>query len=311
METSTNESAHQARSQTPTQDEEMAKIQPLAQLALTEEEMHSDMVDDSFHRKKGMFIQFINTGCPGTPPVFGGIRINCTDIRRAPAYLSRNRRLIKQHATRQLMKHFAEMQHCGGANESLSMDDFGMSFSVASVSSIGAIVNPGKRQEGPMFFCHYPALVETTPLLHADWNNGQLGESVHILNAHVSLLPTHLRRHVVIQKAKEEKAAAALVVSQPAPPPQNPQPAKKPKLSPQASTSNGATQRPTHNPQAPRPFRDARDTRDNNELRDEISALYAMVNRLQAQVLPSPPLPATKPLVWPSRDQGPDLPDDM
>jgi hypothetical protein len=90
-----------------------------------------------------MFVQFLNQGCPGTQLIIGGIRINCSDIRRAPAYLSRNKRLIKQHATRALMKHFQDMQAGAGANETLTVFDFGMTFSVASVIQIGANLNPG------------------------------------------------------------------------------------------------------------------------------------------------------------------------
>ena len=276
----------------------MAKAVPVANLALSEEEVKSDLVDDSFHKKRGMFIQFLNQGCPGTPMVIGGIRINCSDIRKAPAYLSRNRRLIKQHATRCLMKHFQDMQSGAGANETLTVDDFGMTFSVASVSQIGATLNPSRRQEGPMFFCHFPALVEATTLVHQDWNNRLLGEAVHVINAYISLLPAHQRRHVMITKAKEEKAAiqaaAATLV-------QSPCPAKKPKAGPVASGSMPLNQRFT---QPQRVYQE-------DQMKEELASLRQMVQRLQGQALPNPPLPATKPPVWPSKDQGPDLPDDF
>jgi hypothetical protein len=277
----------------------MAKVVPVANLALSEEEVKSDLVDDSFHKKRGMFVQFLNQGCPGTPMVIGGIQINCSDIRRAPAYLSRNKRLIKQHATRCLMKHFQDMQSGAGANETLTVDDFGMTFSVASVSQIRATLNPSRRQEGPMFFCHFPALVEATTLVHADWNNGLLGETVHVINAYISLLPAHQRRHVIIAKAKEEKAAsqnaaaAALV--------QSPCPAKKPKAGPVASGSMPLNQR----------FTQPQRVSQEDQMREELANLRQMVQRLQGQALPNPPLPATKPPVWPSKDQGPDLPDDF
>jgi hypothetical protein len=277
----------------------MEKVVPVANLALSEEDIKSDLVDDSFHKKKGMFIQFLNQGCPGTPMVIGGIRINCSDIRRAPAYLSRNRRLIKQHATRCLIKHFQDMQSGAGANEALTIDDFGMTFSVASVSQIGATLNPSRRQEGPMFFCHFPALVEATTLVHADWNNWLLGESMHVINAYISLLPTHQRRHVLISKAKEEaaaaqSAAASLVQASPA---------KKPKAGPVAS-NQGSTPPNQRYTQPPRVSQE-------DQMREELANLRRMVQRLQSQALPNPPLPATKPPVWPSKDQGPDLPDDF
>jgi hypothetical protein len=82
-----------------------------------------------------------------------------------------------------------------------------------------------------MFFCHFPALVEAVTLVHADWNNGLLGEHVHVINAYISLLPTHQRRHVIVTKAKEEKAAIQAAAAALA---QSP-PAKKSKASPSAS----------------------------------------------------------------------------
>ena len=299
METTSHPPGSPPRARSPPSDESMEKIVPVANLALSEEETKSDLVDDSFFKKKGIILQFLNQGCPGTPMVIGGIRINCTDIRRAPAYLSRNKRLVKQHATRCLIKHFQDMQAGAGANEALTIDDFGMTFSVASVSQIGATLNPSRRQEGPMFFCHFPALVEPVTLVHADWHNRQLGESLHVINVYISLLPTHQRRHVMITKAKEEAAAAqAAAVSLAQSPP-----AKKPKANPVASTQGPVSQHQRFT-QPPR-------VSTEDLMREEIASLRRMMQKIQGQALPNPPLPATKPLVWPSKDQGPDLPDDF
>ena len=283
METTTQQSEDTSLARPHQMDEDMSKVVPIATLALTEEDIKSDLVDDSFHRKKGMFVQFLNQACPGAPLVIGGIRINCSDIRRAPAYLSRNKRLIKQHATRCLMKHLQDMQSGIGANESLTVDDFGMTFTVASVSPIGALLNPVKRQEGPMFFCHFPALVEPAIVVHSEWNHGVMreGEQMHVINAYISLLPAHQRRHVIITKAKEEKAAiqnAATALAQSSP-------AKKPKVTPAASQQGSVNpnQRFTQGSQP------QRQPREEDKLRSEVANLRQMIHRLQGQVLPSPP----------------------
>ena len=59
--------------------------------------------------------------------------------------MSKYKRLIKQHAVHALMQHFKEMQCAVGATEELNTDDFGMTFTVATVTGHGALLNPGKR----------------------------------------------------------------------------------------------------------------------------------------------------------------------
>ena len=302
METSTSEgSQDQARSQSPTMMEEaMATIQPLANLILTDEEISSDLVDASILRKNGMIIQVINTSCSGSSSVIGGIRIGLQDVRKAPAYLSRNRRLIKQHAVRIMMKHYQDMNFGLGAAETLHLDDFGMTFTLASVSHEGAQLNPGKRQEGPLFCCHFPVLVNPVTLRHAEWDTSTEGIAVHVINAYINILPLHQRRNYIVAKVREEKAAAD--AAQKSSPPNVP--AKKSRASPPASSpsTKGTPHVHEKKPQLP----------ETAALREEIARLKVLTSRLQQQALPSPPLPITKPPVWPThKDQGPDLPDDL
>ena len=183
MESSTTAVSNQgSRTQTPTQDEDDA-MKPLQALSIEVNDEHrSDLVDNSIFDKRGVLIQFLNSNCTGSPHVFGGMRLSILDINKVPAYLSKYKRLIKQHAVHALMQHFKEMQ-CGvGANEELYTDDFGMTFTVATVTGHGALLNPGKRQEGPLFFCHFPALVDPVVLTHSDWGARVEGESVHMIN---------------------------------------------------------------------------------------------------------------------------------
>ena len=280
----------------------MATIHPLANLVLTEDEISSDLVDRSILQKQGVIIQILNTSCAGSSAaVIGAIRINLQDVRKIPAYLSRNRRLIKQHAVRIMMKHYQDMNFGLGASETLHLDDFGMSFTLASVSHEGAQLNPGKRQEGPLFCCHFPTMVNPIVLQHANWDTNTEGVAVHVVNAYVNILPLHQRRNYIVARAREEKASLETVPKL-AP---TQVPAKKSKPSTPTSSQNGT--KGTSNAQEKRTT-----LPENAALREEIARLKVLTSRLQQQALPSPPLPTTKPPVWPTnRDQGPDLPDDL
>jgi hypothetical protein len=109
MESSTALFNHGSRSQTPTQDEDMdAKVfKPLQSLNLEVNDEHRlDLVDDSIFDKRGILVQFLNSNCTGSPHVFGGMRLAILDIKKVPAYQTKNRRQIKQHTVKALMKHF-------------------------------------------------------------------------------------------------------------------------------------------------------------------------------------------------------------
>ena len=294
---------------TPTQDEEM-KV-PLAALTLNRNEYCSDYVDDSFHDKKGMVIQFLNGSCPGAASVIGGIRTNLEDIRKAPLYLHQNRALIKQHAAKALLDHWKDLNYGMGCTEHITIEDFGMAFTVASVSCHGAKLNPLQRTEGPLFYCHFPALVDPQVIVHTDWSSRTDGIAIHIINAYVTLLPPHQRRNALIRKDIEDRAekAAASSRAQAATPvilqqtggaaPKKPRP-NPPSNAPSASGYNNNTR------QAPYPTRPLHDTAT---LREEMSVLHALINRVQSQLVPSPALPTPRTPVWPKKNQGPDLPD--
>ena len=316
MESSTTAVSDQgSRIQTPTQDEDAA-MKPFQALSIeVNEELRSDLVDNSIFDKRGILIQFLNSNCTGSPHVFGGMRLSISDINKVPAYLSKYRRLIKQHAVHALMQHFKEMQ-CGvGAAEELCTDDFGMTFTVATVTGHGALLNPGKRQEGPLFFCHFPALVDPVILTHADWGTRTEGESVHVINCYISLPPPQLRRSVVIKKYLSDQAAsvanckAALALSggtvTTTPGTSSATPAKKVKM----GTQTTPYARP-YVPYVPNMTRDEIRTERKNSVGRELDDLRNQVRNLKGQLLPTPPLPIVRPPVWPSKNPCPVLPDE-
>ncbi len=303
------------RSTTPLQDEEMAKV-PMASLSIEKVIFRSQAVDDSFHEKTGIIIQILNSHCPGSPLVIGGIRINLNDINQVPRYLEQNRALIKQHAAKVLLDHWITLNYGMGCNEGITVDDFGLTFSIGSVSPLAIKMNPHQRPEGPLFFCHFPALVEPQVLEHSDWNTNTNGVTVHIINAYISLLPPHQRRNIILRKEREDKAAASAVA---AATPQTRttqvtlQPTgytgtipKKSRPNPHPTASGSGT-RPAPYPARPQPTYIS----DNAVLREEMGHLHALINRVQSQIVPTPALPTPRTPVWPRQNQGPDLPDGL
>ena len=293
----------------------MAKV-PMASLSIEKVIYRSLNVDDSFHDKTGLIIQILNSHCPGSPLVIGGLRINLMDINQVPRYLEQNRALIKQHAAKVLMDHWITLNYGMGCNEGITVDDFGLAFSVGSVSPMAVKMNPHQRPEGPLFFCHFPALVEPQVLEHSDWNTNNNGVSVHVINAYISLLPLHQRRNVILRKEREDKAAASAIAA--ATPP-----ARSTPVTLQPTGYNGTIpkkSRPNSHPvpsgsgtrSAPYPARpQPQYISDNAILREEIGNLHAMMARVQSQIVPTPALPTPRTPVWPRQHQGPDLPDGL
>jgi hypothetical protein len=76
-----------------------------------------------------------------------------------------------------------------GCNENITIEDFGLVFTVGSVSPSGIRLSPLQRTEGPLFFCHFPALVDPQVIVHADWAANTDGLAVHFINAYITLLP--------------------------------------------------------------------------------------------------------------------------
>ena len=314
----TNVSAIQdSRASTPLRDEEMAKSVPMASLSLEKANFKSPLVDDSLHDKRGIIIQFLNSGCPGTFPVIGGLRINLEDIRQVPLYLHQNKALIKQHGVRVLMNHWRDLNYGLGSTELLTVDDFGIVFTVASVSQNAIRLNPQQRTEGPLFYCHLPGLVEPQIVIHLDWAINMEGQAVHLINAYITLISPHQRRTLMIRREREEKAATVAAAAAATATAQQSRPIilqgtgftgtipKKPKSSIPSTSGSHARATPYPPRTQPRPLHDS------VVLREEMSHLHQLINRVQSQIVPTPPLPTPRTPLWPKDNQGPDLPDGL
>lgn len=268
---------------------------PLNRLLISTDELRSEYIDESFFTKRGIILQFVNNNCPGSTSMIGGMRLALTDVRRAPAYLSKYKRQIKAHAMKALTRHIMEMQCCIGLHEALSSDDYGMSFAIASVSPAVRHLNPSKRTEGPLFYCLFEGMVEPVYLERSNPNNWddeqrEICDNAHVINVHIHLLPATQRRSTVLRE-HNDKAAQAYYSPDAT--------IKRQKMSP-APRNNGKMQYPGA-PSKP----------DHQKLQAEITALKTQLSLLKSKTIPSPPLPAVQPLVWPPRDLCPALPDDL
>ncbi len=166
-------------------------------LELEQSEMECSFVDETFFNKKGVILQFINNNCAGATSLIGGLRLALDDLRKIPAYLEKNTNRLKHYAIKCLDRHIRGNQCITGAGERLSFDDYGISYSLASVSQRGTLLNPSKRQEGQLFFCLFPGLVE--PFFMGTNPDGS-EDMAHVVNVFIHLMPSSQRRSVYLQR---------------------------------------------------------------------------------------------------------------
>ena len=278
-----------------TSDEPMASTNFLK--PLKEQEVLCDHVHESMLKKTGIIVQFSNSNAAGATSMIGGVRLGLTDIRKAPSYVARNKQLLKQHAMRMLQRHFNDTQCAAGAGEPLTADDFGLTFSLASVSRSAAALNPSRRDEGPLFYCLFSGLTEATSLEEVNWNDGRVSEVTYFINGYIHLLPQSQRRYRVIHKIKMDASTKD----------EDELKAKKAKM---ADLADGARHYPNDGPS--RNYSLSTRTYNDRRLQEEIDNLRKELAALRAQPALNPVLPKSKGQ-WPPKDpnQGPDLPDDL
>jgi hypothetical protein len=176
-------------------------------------EMICDYISPTIVEEKGVLVQFSNQNCPGAASVIGGLRLGISDIRRIPEYLARHKTWFRAQAGNTLLRHLSDHRSSVGAgDDTLSADDFGISFTLGSLSNLGKEMNPGKRNEGPLWYCLYPALVDP---IFLGYREDGTSDYAHVVNCYIHLLEADKRRDAVLKK-KEEKAKAAAAPS-PAP----------------------------------------------------------------------------------------------
>ena len=280
------------------EDEAMRSIQPLERVKLTPDELACDYFHKTVITNKGVIFQFLNSSCTGAAAILGAIRCNLMDARKIPAYVQQYKDKLKVHAINALERHFRDSQCAVGVGETLTVDDYGLTFALASVSPTGASLSPFKRSEGPLYFCLFPNLCEPTILETANWNHEAPKEEAYIINVYVHLLPTSQRRGKVAAKLAEDEAKAAVKSEEVE--------RKKAKFTP---LENGYPKGPYS---VPPPTFAQRKEAEARLLREENAVLKDHVAKLELMKTPSPPLPPTKGVVWPPQSaRDPEMPDDL
>jgi len=186
---------------------------------------YSDIVDTSLLDNDGILIQFINTNCLDAASVIGAIRLPVRELVLFPAYLTEHKAKIKLYAVDALQRHLHDCQSPAGAGESdLGVDDFSLSFMIASVTDDCAKLNPSGRREAGLWICQYPWLARKV-----DLDSLGIVNCAYVVNAYVHLLDPARRRRIVLKKIKEEAEQAKRKIATPAKKP-TPNPPSTPAL---------------------------------------------------------------------------------
>jgi hypothetical protein len=165
-----------------------------------DEEYVCQYVTDDAYKNKGTLVQFLNQNCSDAATIIGGVRIPISEAPLLPAYLCRHRQLLTRYAVWHLNRHLVETQSAAGATETLCLDDYGLSFMLASVSDAGKNLHPMRRMEGPLLYCLYPHL--NTPVTLYTNPDGTL-ERVNVVNAYIHLYDVHRRRRSILLRATQ------------------------------------------------------------------------------------------------------------
>ena len=258
---------------------------------IPEEDFKCDHIDPSIYMKKGVILQICNTNASAHATVIGGIRLPLEDIRKVPAYLQRYRNNIKKIAVRILNRHFQESQCSVGLHETLTLDDYGMTFTITTITDKACQFNPQGRKEAPLFYCVLPNMLEPTIISRNPDGSYQTG---HIINLYVHLLPAHHRR-VVLAK----RPPAAVSDAETADGPSN----KKPR----PTYDNNRDPRQQDRPYNNQAYDDRRPNFDPRRLLSKVAELDQKLTKATLATA-FPPLPTTKTPSWNTNDSE-DLPD--
>ena len=189
-----------------------------------EKDFVCEYISADAYKVRGTILQFLNQNCADAASVIGCVRIPITDAPLLPAYLARNRNLVRQHGIRHLVRHLIDTQSAAGAGERLSDNDYGMTYMLGSVSKAARALQPAGRQEGPLQWCLYPHL--NSPVTLYTRPDGAK-EKAHVVNVYIHLYDINRRRQAIIERAqkveearvKTEEARAAASLASPAPQP--------------------------------------------------------------------------------------------
>ena len=180
---------------------EVALDQKLEDLQIEQAELACPEIDESLYTNRGVIVNFFNPNTTGAVQNIGGVRLALDDIRKVPSYLHRNRRRFKQLAMKLLDAHLRHAVCPVGAGEVLTMDDYSLTFAVASLSDEAKLIWAGKRNEGPLYLCTGSNM--TKPILWGQTPDGR-DDYAHMVHAYVALSPAAQRRTTILKRLAED-----------------------------------------------------------------------------------------------------------
>ena len=254
---------------------------------LPADELVCEFIHNSMVTKQGVMINFINHNCPDSATIIGGIRLRSDEIARIPAIIARHFHSIKLQAAHFLQKHFDHTQSALGLTETITVDDFSLSFMLASVSDLGRSLHPYGRNEGPLHFCLFPKLCKLIPI--GVTHEGEIVDC-HVINAYVHLNDPARRKNPVLKKKEEDR--------------------KRKKEQPEVAKPTQDSMAKKQKFQPKKPSTPEISTTDIKDIRNTVHQLAKEVKQLNLPVPPYPALPATS-VKWPPVNDEPPLPEDL
>jgi len=184
---------------------------PFEKVTIRPKEIVCDSLPIEMLTKKGIILQYLNSNPAGATTMVGVTRIGLKDPRRMPAYVERNLSIIRQHAVAALQRHFKLTLCSAGVLETLTSEDYSVSFSWASVSHLGRSLTLHGKPDLALGYAVCEQMVAPVWVSHED------PEPTYVLNVFVQLQEPSRRSTAVIKRAREEDASR-----------QSSSPAKKP-----------------------------------------------------------------------------------
>lgn len=163
-------------------------------------EMFCDFLESEMVQRPGMVMIFYNINSLGSSSVFGGARTNIVDPRRIPMFLHKYKNVIRSHAVNRLATHFKDTHVSAGVTETLTADDYSISFSFASLTEAGRELNAHGKNELPIDFATYFNWVAPQAP-----NPGQ--QPVYVVNVFVQLQDAGKRSGPVLKRHREEEVS--------------------------------------------------------------------------------------------------------
>ena len=167
----------------------------------------TDYQDPSLKTNRGIVVQFVNTNCIDAASIIGAVRLPVQEITFLPEYLRVHEPTLKVHAVAALMRHLVSCQSPVGAGEKdLTVEDFSISFMVASISEETAQLNPSGRREAGLWICAYPWMARKVDFeVNDPLDHGEAVNRAYVINCYVHLLDPARRRRTVLKRVREDE----------------------------------------------------------------------------------------------------------